>query len=134
VPANQNADLDNSERADAACDDSVDAAMERERVKTRARRYGLEVVWEVDDLPWAGDCEAPPVVACAFVAHPDDDSCGYLACQGGIGLTSRTDPYMAEVEAGLLDQAVDELEAELDPGPTLPPATAWTRLMAVDEY
>jgi len=101
----------------------------------RAAVEGVRVEWSDDDLPWDGDCEAPPVVACAtvlrrgyegvdrssvavrFPFHDGPDgtvrrSRPVLAALGGIGLESWRDPYMLDVEAELLTEAFDVLDAE----------------------
>lgn len=105
------------------------------RAELRAREVGLTVTWGDETMPWDGDCEAPPVHACATVLHPDhadadtestrirfpfsaraDGSRGripeVLAALGSIGLASWNDPYMRVVEAELCAEALDELDAE----------------------
>ena len=103
----------------------------------RASAFDLVVSWDDDDLPWDGDCEAPALLMRATVLHPDhadadtsdvsvrfpffdrkDGTVGrtpaVLAALGGIGLDSMRDAYVWDVEADLLDEACDVLDAERD--------------------
>jgi hypothetical protein len=114
------------------------------KAEERARAEGLTVTWEDDDPPWDGECEAPAILAVATVFHPDmprpEDGGRFpfvdsakprdgwtqstrpgtlrrssvLASLGGIGLDSWRDPYVRVVEAELLSEALEELDAERD--------------------
>jgi hypothetical protein len=107
------------------------------RAQIRAQDLGVRVTWQEDDLPWEGECAAPPLVARATVLHPDhgdldtnrvdvrfpfydrkDGARGrnpaVLTALGGIGLEGWSDPYVHVVEGDLLLEALDELDAERD--------------------
>jgi hypothetical protein len=108
-------------------------ALSLARDEQRAEREGLSVTWEDDDLPWDGEGSAPKIVAVATVYVPGCDGNSWrtagwvpstcpgvhrradtLASLGGIGLDDWRDPYVREVEAELLGEALDELDAERD--------------------
>lgn len=113
----------------------AECALALARAEETAQRLGLTVTWDVEDLPWDGDCEPPPVHARATVIHPmfsdvdttstrvmfpffdrRDGSRGrvpeVLAALGSIGLSSWHDPYMRVVEAELFSEALGELDKE----------------------
>jgi len=89
--------------------------------KQRAETYDLDVSWEDEDIPWEdlrGDAETehPPIWTCAVVWDPGPHyRKGESVCRaslGGIGLNAWSDAYVYEVEADVLTEACDNVDAE----------------------
>ncbi len=115
---------------------SAATAFSLAHAEMRAEEMGLTVTWSMDDMPWDGDCPAPDYIYVATVLRPDstldpssvearfpywDHPDGtvarvrdVLASMGGIGVDSRSDPYLRVVAAELFAEALYVLDEETE--------------------
>lgn len=85
------------------------------RAEARACRECMTFNWEAEDHAWDGD-HPPPILHMWCAAKLDGE---YLACLGGIGLTSLSDPYMRVVEAEVALESFIDIDRILDEDATL---------------